>query len=136
MTATKGTKRLASVRLVAFVVVMLVLLSAAYALMPADLFRSGSPAPHAKQYPLCADARDQKITTTTTIRVRSDCWSGWVKLTPGTEFDLLFSDETELFYRGGGRRTLPKSVGSLGHTPSTFSIRGKGGTVTVRLHDE
>ena len=90
-----------------------------------------------QSFPLCADARDRKIAATAAIRVRPDCWSGWVKLTPGTKFDLLSSGEAELLYWGGGRRTLPnKSVGFLGPTPSTFSIRGKGGTVTVRLHDE
>lgn len=90
----------------------------------------------AADYPICADAKDQTITTTTVVRVRPDCWSGWVKLTPGTKFDLISSDEAELFYWGGSRKKLPNNrVGFLGHVPSTFSIRGKGGTVTVRIHD-
>ena len=121
-------------RVAAFVIVMVALLGTAYVFMPADLFRSGSPAPRTQQYPPCPGAKDIATTAKeTVVEVKAHCLTGRILLPVGHDFAIDAPGELEYFFWNGQRFLVQdKKTRWLGQVPySTFRLRGKSGQATI-----
>lgn len=135
--STVGAKHVfVKARIAAFVIVMLVLLSAAYALMPSGIFDSSSSAKAEKKYPPCPGVKDVAITARETlIEVRSHCLTGRILLPVGHDFVIDAPGELEYFFWNGQRfKVEDRTAKWLGQAPySTFRLRGTSGQAKLTL---
>ena len=136
--STTRARGIVRTRIAAFAIVMVALLGTTYALMPADLFRSGSPASQAAaKPPLCPGAKQvvARGETKVQLELAPHCVTGTIRVPVGYSFRLEAPGWREWFFWSGDRFRFEDDDAWMGDVPhSVFQLRGKKGQAILFVY--